>query len=62
MALVSVVIIGIHLFSDIGIHAALIQNEREDADFVNTMWAPQHLGLWRRYRDTGHLFFEETDH
>jgi hypothetical protein len=49
MALVSIVIIGIHLFSDIGIHAALIQNEREDADFVNTMWTMEVIrgfALW----------------
>lgn len=32
------------------------------ATIVTAMWAPQHLKLWRRYRDTGHLFFEETDH
>lgn len=39
MALVSVVIMGIHLFSDIGIGAALIQNERDDRGFVDTMWS-----------------------
>jgi O-antigen/teichoic acid export membrane protein len=38
MALVGVIIMGIHLFSDIGIGAALIQNEREDPGFVDTMW------------------------
>ncbi len=38
MALVSVVMIGIQLFSDIGIQAALIQNEREDRSFVDTIW------------------------
>ena len=38
MALVSVVIMGVHLFSDIGIGAALIQNERDDRGFVDTMW------------------------
>jgi hypothetical protein len=32
------------------------------ATIVTAMWAPQHLKLWRRYRDTGHLSFEETDH
>ena len=32
------------------------------ATIVTAMWAPQHLKLWRRYRDTGHLFFKEADH
>jgi O-antigen/teichoic acid export membrane protein len=27
---------------------------------VTAMWAPQYLKLWRRYRETGHLFFEEA--
>ncbi len=31
------------------------------AVIVTAMWAPQHLKLWRRYRDTGHLFFEDTN-
>ncbi len=38
MALVGVVIAGINLFSDIGIGAALIQSERDDPRFVDTMW------------------------
>jgi len=41
MALVNVFILGLHLFSDIGIGPALIQNEREDPDFVNTVWTTQ---------------------
>lgn len=38
MALVSVVTIGIQVFADLGINAALIQNERDDPAFANTMW------------------------
>jgi O-antigen/teichoic acid export membrane protein len=38
MALVNVFILGLQLFSDIGIGPALVQNKREDAAFVNTVW------------------------
>jgi O-antigen/teichoic acid export membrane protein len=38
MALVSVVLAGVALFSDFGISASLIQNEREDPGFVDTLW------------------------
>jgi len=38
MALVMVVIVGIQLFADLGINAALIQNERDDPAFADTMW------------------------
>jgi len=38
IALVSVVVAGINLFSDVGIGAALIQSERDDRGFVDTMW------------------------
>lgn len=41
MALVHVFLQGLELFSDIGIGPALIQNEREDASFVNTVWTTQ---------------------
>jgi len=41
MALVNVFLIGLQLFSDIGIGPALIQNKREDPDFVNTVWTMQ---------------------
>ncbi|MDH3817811.1 MAG: oligosaccharide flippase family protein [Myxococcales bacterium] len=41
MALVSVFLIGLQLFSDIGIGPALVQNKREDAGFVNTVWTIQ---------------------
>ena len=41
MALVNVFLVGLHLFSDIGIGPALIQNRREDPDFVNTVWTIQ---------------------
>jgi O-antigen/teichoic acid export membrane protein len=38
MALVNVVLAGVTLFSDFGISASLIQNEREDPAFVDTLW------------------------
>jgi O-antigen/teichoic acid export membrane protein len=41
MALVNVFLIGLQLFSDIGIGPALIQNKRDDPDFVNTVWTMQ---------------------
>lgn len=50
MALVYVFIIGLHLFSDIGIGPSLIQNKRaEEPDFYNTAWTMQvirSVGLW----------------
>lgn len=41
MALVNVFLVGLQLFSDIGVGPALIQNKREDANFVNTVWTIQ---------------------
>jgi len=41
MALVNVFVLGLRLFSDIGIGPALIQNKREDPSFVNTVWTMQ---------------------
>ena len=41
MALVSVFLTGLQLFSDIGIGPALVQNKREDPGFVNTVWTIQ---------------------
>jgi O-antigen/teichoic acid export membrane protein len=42
MALVYVFIMGLHLFSDIGIGPSLIQNKRgEEPDFYNTAWTMQ---------------------
>ncbi len=38
MALISVVILGVQLFADIGVNAVMIQGKREDPDFANTMW------------------------
>jgi O-antigen/teichoic acid export membrane protein len=49
MALLSSVLTGIQLFSDIGIRASLIQNERVDDEFVDTAWTMQTLrglGIW----------------
>lgn len=50
MALVSVVTIGLALFSDVGIGPSIAQNERgDDPDFLNTAWSIQVIrgfGLW----------------
>ena len=50
MALVNVFIIGLHLFSDIGIGPSIIQNKRgDDPDFLNTAWTMQVIrgfALW----------------
>lgn len=46
MALVTVVLVGIHLISDIGISAALVQNKRHDRAFVDTIWT---LGIMRGF-------------
>lgn len=41
MGLVTIVLIGLQMFSDIGIGPAIIQNKRQDARFVNTAWTLQ---------------------
>jgi O-antigen/teichoic acid export membrane protein len=41
MALVNVFLLGLELFSDIGIGPALVQSKRDDPDFVNTVWTMQ---------------------
>lgn len=50
MALVSVFITGLHLFSDVGIGTSIIQNKRgDDPKFLNTAWTMQvirGLVLW----------------
>ncbi|NEP13299.1 MAG: oligosaccharide flippase family protein, partial [Symploca sp. SIO2C1] len=50
MALVNTFIIGLNLFSDIGVRASIIQNKRgEDPVFLNTAWTLQVIrgfGLW----------------
>jgi len=50
MALVNVFIMGLHMFSDVGIGPAIIQSKRgDDRDFLNTAWTLQiirGLGLW----------------
>lgn len=50
MALVSVVTVGLMMFSDVGIGPAIAQNERgDDPDFLNTAWSIQVIrgfGLW----------------
>lgn len=50
MVLANAFIIGLHLFSDLGIGPSLIQNKRgEEQDFINTAWTLQVIrgaGLW----------------
>jgi O-antigen/teichoic acid export membrane protein len=50
MALVQTFLMGLHLFSDIGIRPSIIQNPRgDDPDFLNTAWTIQVLrgiALW----------------
>ena len=50
MALVNIFIIGLHLFSDIGVGPSIIQNKRgDDPAFLNTAWTLQVIrgfGLW----------------
>ena len=50
MALVSVVTVGLTMFSDVGIGPAIAQNKRgDDPDFLNTAWTIQVMrgfGLW----------------
>ena len=41
MGMVSVVLAGLLMFSDIGIGPAVIQNKRTDKDFLNTAWTIQ---------------------
>jgi len=38
IALVNTFIMGLHLLSDIGVGQAVVQNTRDDPDFVNTVW------------------------
>lgn len=41
MALIATVLMGLELFSDVGIGPSLIQNDRRDREFVNTAWSMQ---------------------
>ena len=42
MALVNIVLLGLQLFSDVGIGPSIVQNKRgEDPDFLNTAWTMQ---------------------
>ncbi|MBB6430440.1 oligosaccharide flippase family protein [Algisphaera agarilytica] len=41
MTLVTVIVTGLNMFSDVGIGPSLIQNKREDAGFYNTAWTMQ---------------------
>jgi O-antigen/teichoic acid export membrane protein len=38
MALVNTFIMGLHMLSDVGVGQAIVQNKRDDPDFVNTVW------------------------
>ena len=38
IALVNTFIMGLHLLSDVGVGQAIVQNKRDDPDFVNTVW------------------------
>jgi len=38
MALVNTFITGLHMLSDVGVGQAIVQNKRDDPDFVNTVW------------------------
>lgn len=50
MTLVNVFIMGLHMFSDLGINTSIIQNKRgDDPAFLNTAWTLQvfrGIGLW----------------
>jgi O-antigen/teichoic acid export membrane protein len=50
MALVNIFVVGLRLFSDVGIGLSIVQNKRgEDPDFINTAWTIQVMrgfGLW----------------
>jgi O-antigen/teichoic acid export membrane protein len=50
MALANTFILGLHLFSDVGIRPSIIQNPRgDDPEFLNTAWTIQAIrgfGLW----------------
>lgn len=41
MGLVTIVLVGLQMFSDIGIGPAIIQNKRQDPAFLNTAWTIQ---------------------
>ena len=41
MVIVNVFVLGLELFSDVGIGPAVIQNKRDDDSFVNTVWTIQ---------------------
>lgn len=41
VALVNTLLIGLAMASDLGIHVSLVQNEREDPDFLDTVWTLQ---------------------
>ena len=38
IALVNTFIMGLHLLSDVGVGQVIVQDKREDPDFVNTVW------------------------
>lgn len=46
MAVASVIMIGLHLLSDIGLRQVIIQNKRSDEAFINTIWTMQVIRGW----------------
>ena len=47
MALAQVIIMGVNLISDVGLRQKIIQSEREDSIFLNTIWTIQFVrGFW----------------
>jgi O-antigen/teichoic acid export membrane protein len=38
IALVNTFVLGLHLLSDVGVGQVIVQNKRDDPDFVNTVW------------------------
>lgn len=41
MALIQAFVTGLEMFSDIGVRTSIIQNERQDKEFLNTAWTVQ---------------------
>ncbi len=41
MTLITTIVVGLNMFSDVGIGPSLIQNKREDSAFYNTAWTMQ---------------------
>lgn len=46
MAVAGVLMVGLHLLSDVGLRQIIIQNKRSDETFVNTIWTMQVIRGW----------------